>query len=119
VGLTVAKKTKKAGAAKASTQVITRVVMEPSEGMATYYVNYVEVANTLSDFALICGQIPPKLTSMRLKETQASGIVTIDAAVQLAFPPAMVPGLINALLKQKELFETITGHKIQEPEVPK
>ena len=42
-----------------------------------------------------------------------------NVSVQLAFPVAMVPGLIKALIKQKELFETITGHKIHEPEVPK
>jgi hypothetical protein len=115
----VAKKTKKGRDAKASPQVITRIVVEPSEGMATYYVNFVEVACTLSDFALICTQVPPKLNSMRLKEVQASGIMTVDAVVQLAIPATLVPGLIRALTTQKELFEKLTGHKIQEPEVQK
>ena len=116
----MAKKKKPNGASKKDApQVVTRIIMEPTEGMASYYINYVEVANTLTDFALICGQIPPKLPTMRLKEVQASGVVTIDASLQLVFPAAMVPGLIKALEKQKELFETVTGNKIHAPELPK
>jgi hypothetical protein len=115
----VAKKRTPPDDGKVSPQVISRIIMEPNDGMATYYVNYAEAASTLSDFALLCGQIPPKLNSIRLKEAQASGAVTIDAAVQIVFPVGMIPGLIDALMKQKEIFEKLTGVKIQEPKVSK
>lgn len=113
------KKRTKAANGNTNPQVINRIVMEPNDGTATYYVNYAEAASTVSDFALICGQVPPKLNSARLKEAQALGVVTIDAAVQIVFPVGMVPGLINALTKQKEFFEKLTGTKIQEPQVSK
>ena len=58
------------------------------KALRSYYVNYIEAANTLNDFGLVCGLIArSKLPSARVKEVAGGQVsIAIDAAMPLVFP---------------------------------
>jgi hypothetical protein len=110
-----AKAVKIKAAPPASEQLELRIVVDPNDAAPVHYVNYVEVANTTSDFSLLCVRLPAKLSDERRREFLASKELHLEPDVVLTFPTSMVPGLIRALTIQKENFETALGAPIQEP----
>jgi len=95
--------------AKAGVQnkVPVKIILEATDSVASYYLNYLAVAQTPNDFTIYGGRIPAKLTQQRLNIAQESGTLTIDADVEITFPATIMTGLIGALNIQKELLNKI------------
>lgn len=89
--------------------VIAKVQLQHNENTATYYVNNVEVSHTPFDFAISWAKIPTKLSTVELETVKSTGNVSLDAMVVLTVPPAVIPGLIRALMIQKEMYEKTVG----------
>jgi hypothetical protein len=98
-------------------QVELRIVIDPNDAAPVYYVNFMEVANTPSDFSLLCVRLPPKLSDEKRREVMVKKEFHAEPDVILTFPTSIVPGLIRALTTQKENYEKAMGLKIQEPGV--
>ncbi len=96
-------------------QVELRIVIDPNDTAPVYYVNYVEAANTVNDFSLICVRLPPKLTEEKRHQFVTTKELHVEPDVIITFPTLMVPGLIRALTLQKENYEKAVGSNIQEP----
>jgi hypothetical protein len=79
-----------------------RVVVDPSDIAPVFYVNYVEAANTVNDFSLLCVRLPPKLSDEKRLEAISTKELRLQPDVILTFPTSMVPELIRALTTQKE-----------------
>jgi hypothetical protein len=106
---------KKATAVAAPDGAAIRVSIEPGDGTATFYINHAEIGSTLHDFTLLCAKIPAKLPHSEFSAAQATGALTLEAQVQIVFPPSFIVGLIRALTTQKEAFEKQHGVTLVEP----
>jgi hypothetical protein len=51
---------------------------------------------------------PTKPSAEQIKQAE-SGIVELDALVQILLPPTLIPGLIKALVTTKEQHEALFG----------
>jgi len=105
----MADKSTKAGAQK---PVPIKIIVEATDSVASYYLNYFEVGQTPNDFTIYGGRIPAKLSPQRLNIAQDSGTLTIEADVEITFPATIMTGLIKALNIQKELFEQNNNIKL-------
>jgi len=91
-----------------------RVSIEVAEGTPAYYANCIEIGHTKWDFTLIASRLPAKPSSPKIAEMQATGVLSLPADVTINFPPNVIPGLIRALIAQKEIFEKSTGIELKE-----
>lgn len=96
-----------------------RIIVEPLEGAPVHYVDYLEVANTVHDFSLLCVRLPPKISDEKRKTAAATKELRVEPEVVITFPTPLVVGLIRALTIQKEAYEKMFGSKIEEPGGPK
>ena len=92
-----------------------RVIVDPSVAAPVYYVNYVEIANSVHDFTLFGVKMPPKLSADTLATVQKTKELHVEPDVLITIPATIVPALIRALSTQKDTYEKLTGAKIQEP----
>jgi hypothetical protein len=92
-----------------------RIIVDVNDSTPFYYANYMEVSNTANDFSLFCARLPAKLSADKMKEIQALKTLHVDAEVQVVIPVSLIPPLIQALIKQKDVYENRIGQKIQEP----
>ncbi len=74
-----------------------------------YYINHAEFAGSIYDIGMIVARMPTKPTPERLAIATETGVLEVEAELQLIFPPSLVPGLIRALTKQKETYEKQFG----------
>jgi len=86
-----------------------KISLEASDSTATFYVNNAEVGHTPHDFTLACGKLRAKLSPSEYTAAKESGRLTVEATVQITFPPTLLPGLIRALTTQRELYEKRFG----------
>ena len=94
-----------------------RIIVNINESTPLYYANYMEIGNTANDFTLFCTRLPAKLSADKMEEIKTLKTLHVDAEVQVVIPAALIPALIQALIKQKEIYEELIGQKIQEPRV--
>jgi hypothetical protein len=88
------------------------IALTPLEGSAAMYVNYLEVAQTPFDFTLMGIHLPAKLTADQIKLLSDGRQIPFEPAVQITFPVSILVSLIDALIKQKELFESINNVRL-------
>jgi hypothetical protein len=91
-----------------------RIIVDATVAVPTYYVNYMEVANSVHDFTLFGVKMPPKLSADKLAAAQQTKELHVEPEVLITIPATMVLGLIRALTTQKDTYEKLIG-KIQEP----
>src|SRR6266404_5719689 len=105
----MAKKQAKSGPPNIVQVAQVRVILNDSDDISTYYVNFVEVSAGMHDFALTLAKLPGRLSPEKASEVTASGVLRVEPTLQIVFPPTLVPGLINALTLQKAMFEKQHG----------
>jgi hypothetical protein len=98
----------------APAQVAARIIVDVNESTPLYYANYMEVGNTSNDFTLFCTRLSAKLSADKMEEVRTLKTIHVDADVQVVIPVSLVPGLIKALIKQKEVYEKLIGHEIKD-----
>ena len=98
-----------------SKEVDLRIIVGLNDPAPFHYVNFMEVANTVNDFSLLCVRLPPKLSDDKFKSVSANKELHVEPEVVITFPTSMVPGLIRALTTQMEAYEKMAGSAIQEP----
>jgi hypothetical protein len=91
-----------------------RIQLEPSDTASVFYVNYMEIGNTMHDFVLSGARIPGKFSAARIEEIKSTKVVTVDTEVQIVFPTSLLAGLIRALSTQKEVYERTIGVQLKE-----
>lgn len=82
-----------------------RVVTDVVEETPTYYVNYIEVASSQFEFALIGCKLPTKMSESRLAQARETGVIRVEPEVQMLLPVSIIDRLIEALQKQKAMYE--------------
>lgn len=101
------KKAKKAATPvpKPRAAIALRIQVEPSPSTPDHYVNYAEIGHSQHDFVLTAARIPAKFPAAIQAEFIKSGALSVDAEVQLTFPPTLIRPLIQALELQLKSFE--------------
>jgi hypothetical protein len=87
------------------TSIVTTLTIELTEETPAYYINFAEVTNTPYDFSIIGARLPAKPSVEQIEDTKKSGKLVVESNVVIVFPVGMIPGLIKALTKQKEMYE--------------
>jgi hypothetical protein len=86
-----------------------KVIIKGDADVASYYVNFAEISQSMHDFSMYVARVPSRLSREELATVQESGELVVDPVLALTFPPTMLPGLIKALTVQKDLFEKTYG----------
>jgi len=86
-----------------------KVTLTVNEGTPVHYMNYAEVNITAHDFTLTGGRIPSKPDRAAVEAALASGTMAIESDFQIIIPTNVIPGLIRALITQKESYERQVG----------
>lgn len=111
-----AKKRQGAVRATASPSITTRIVLDVSDATASYYVNYVEIGHTPSDFTVTCAKVPGKPSMAQLAVARETGELRLESPVQITIPVSVLPAVIDALTQRREIYEQQYG-AIKTPEV--
>lgn len=83
------------------TDVQARVLLDVTEDIPTFYVNYIEVStSTPHDLYLICARIPGKLTRDQLLDAKESKEVFFQPEVQIVMTHALAEDLVKLLASQ-------------------
>lgn len=96
---------KKISPRKASIPIPIQFHPEITESTPTYYSNFVQVSHTPYEFSLTFAKIPSPPNVDQIAMAQAGKPVKIESLMQIAIPVKLMPGLLEALLNQKELYE--------------
>lgn len=86
-----------------------RVTLRESEDTPVYYINYAELYSSQNEFGISVARVPTKPRPEDIEEAKKSGAIRVETMLQLVMPPTIIPGLINALKRQKESFERLYG----------
>ena len=86
-----------------------KVVIHPSEDTPFFYINYAEIVITEYDFNLYGVRVPAKLSPSDINIVKESGEINVEPIVHLIIPTTIIDGLIDALTRQKELYEQQRG----------
>jgi len=86
-----------------------RPAVQLSEHTPVYYVNHAELMSSVYEFGVVFARLPIKPGVEQMAEAQQSGVLTVDAELQVLLPPALIPGLIRALTSQRDQYEAIFG----------
>lgn len=89
-----------------------RVVLHPSEDVPNYYVNYIEIALSQNDFSLYGLRAPTKMSTSDIEAAKKSGEFHFQPDVEIVFPVTIIQGLIDALVKQRDLYIKSFGGSI-------
>jgi hypothetical protein len=90
------------------------VALEPNGEQ--FYANFAEVTTGQHEFQISFALVPTKPTAKGI-EAMKTGVLSLDAMVQVMVPPTLIPGLIRALTTTKEQHEAMVG-PIKELGVP-
>ena len=82
------------------------VVARSTEDTPRYYVNYIEVASSRNDFAMLCVRVPSKIQSDQIEE---SGNLRLEPELEITFPVTIIQGLIDALITQRDAYGKLFG----------
>jgi hypothetical protein len=114
------KKNARADAAVAATepqQLPVKILIDPSEEQEVYYANYAEASFGQYECLVSFARVPTKLNSARTEEAKG-GTLRIEPLVQIMISPALLQGLIQALVITKESYERMSDQN-RDQEAPK
>jgi len=80
-----------------------------SEATPFFYCNFASVSNGRYDFVLTFLKIPTPLSDVQMESAQRDRRLSVDAALQIAISPKLLPELISALNEQKRKYEERFG----------
>ena len=103
------KRSKKSAAPKDKGIISTRLVFDISDEIPSYYINYIEVAQTEHEFSLYSVQVPGKPTAEQVATARESGEIHMEPLFQMILPPTIIRGLISAFESQLDLYEKQHG----------
>jgi hypothetical protein len=83
-----------------------QVVIAASETVPFFYCNFISVDHTKYDVVMSFARIPNPLSETQI---QPDGILPLEASVQVAISPELLPDLIEALDDQKRKYEERYG----------
>jgi hypothetical protein len=86
-----------------------KVVVEASLDTPTYYVNHAEIAVSQHEFAILFARLPTKPSRAEIVEATSSGELVVDPEFQILIPPTLLQGLIDALEKSRDQYDTLFG----------
>jgi hypothetical protein len=86
-----------------------RAVITVGEGIPSYYINHLEVSQTQHEFTLSVGKVPSRFALDKQQAIAESGVLEVEAILQLLIPPTLAPGIIKALQIQLAQFEKMHG----------
>ncbi len=89
--------------------VAAKVVLHPSEDTAQYYINYAEVAVSQNEFSIYGVRIPTKPRPYEVEAIKISGELHLEPEVQIIIPVTVIQGLIDALIRQRDLYTAQFG----------
>ena len=90
-----------------------RIVLDPSEDVPRYYVNFIEVASSQQEFSMYGVQVPTKMSLDAIERAKKTGELHLDPEVQIVFPVTIIQGLIDALANQRDFYCKQFGASIQ------
>jgi len=85
------------------------IAVDVNEETPVHYVNYAEVGHSAYEFSISVTRVPTKVDPQVLADAKKAGILRLDAVLQLLIPTKVVPGLIEALRTQLEVYERNFG----------
>ena len=85
--------------------IATRISIKLSEDTHTYYANFAEVTHSPHEYIIYFCRTPAKLDEHALEMAKASQMISVEADLEVMFPPTMIDGLIDALKSQKEKYK--------------
>ena len=90
-------------------EITVRVTLDPDTEAPTYYVNYAEVSHNQYEIGISVARLPTKFSNEQLSKIRESKQIQYKPLLQLVLPPAVIPGLIEALRSQLALYERSTA----------
>src|SRR5690348_8026819 len=91
------------------TSITTKIRVEVTSDTPTYYSNYIEISHNRHEFAMTVARAPSKVSPTQIAEAKATGEFVLTPEIQILFPPSLISGLIDALIKQREAFDREHG----------
>jgi len=100
------RKTQRRGQPK---EVAIRVVPTVSDTTPFYYCNHASVTHTQYEFVLTLTRIPTTLTPEQTERFKRDKALALEASLQIAISPRLMPWVIQALTEQKKKYEARFG----------
>jgi hypothetical protein len=98
---------KKAGKSAAPSMARINVVIDP--GTPNFYINHADVGHSPYEFWITLSRLPAKLAPDQIESLKGGGPLNLEAMAQLLIPVSLMPSLISALEKQREVYEAKFG----------
>lgn len=86
-----------------------KMAMDLPDDASTYYINHAELGHTKHEFSLTVGRFPPKVTPMVAQIARETGEFKVTPALQVLFPPTLLPDLMRIFADQREKYEAKFG----------
>ena len=86
--------------AKVTSKVHVTIKLRDISEVPTYYVNYLDVGHSAYEFAITAAKAPTRLDDATRSQLAKDGVLELEPLLQLLVPPKVIPGLIDALVKQ-------------------
>ena len=86
-----------------------KISLSVSDATQFFYCNYVAASQTAYDFILTLARIPAIPTDTQNESIQKDKLLPIEAAIQVAISPRLLPQIINVLNEQKMTYEKRFG----------
>ncbi len=96
------RKTRRWGGPK---EVAIRVVPTVSDTTPFYYCNHASVGHTQYEFVLTLTRVPTSLSPEQRDRLQRDKVLPLEASLQIAFSPKLMPELVQALTEQRKKYE--------------
>jgi len=96
----------KKGAGK---EIPVQIVPTVSDATPFFYCNYVSVSQTPYDFVFTLVKLPVLLTDSQRESVQKDRRLSVEASMQIAISPRLMPELIDAFSEQKRKYEEQFG----------
>jgi hypothetical protein len=75
----------------------------------TYYVNHAEITSNPFEVTISFARFPSKFSPGASETIGTTGILEVEAELQVLIPPTLLPGLIRALTTQKATLDAMMG----------
>ena len=97
------------GKAAIPPEVEVKIAPEITENTPSYYCNFVSVSHSPYYFTLTLVRLPTTLKPEQKEILEKGRRLSVEATLQIIISPRLMPGLIDALSKQKGKYEQRFG----------
>jgi outer membrane receptor for ferric coprogen and ferric-rhodotorulic acid len=85
------------------------ISLSVSDATQLYYCNYLAAAQTRYDFVLTLARVPAIPTDTQQESIRKNKVLPVEAAIQIAISPRLLPQMIKVLTEQKMKYEKRFG----------